>query len=371
MKCGLCGLTYVGVAANRPNGKREFYYRCNGAHSPSVYSATGRCGSKAVRGDCLEDQVWSDVQMFLRNPGQVLQQLHARLETDARDSDQIRKQVSHLEGRVSQKATERSRVVGLYRRGRLSEAELDAQMDQIGDEESALNAQLLQLRGRISGTDSIKATINSAEALLARLRKRLDEPISWELKRRLVEVLVAGVRVDTVEEGGVRQNAITVTYRFSQPDGPMALTLAQSYSAGGVVRIPREPSTIGDHIRRTRLALGLLQRDVARQIGVDETSVSNWESNGRAPGIRHLPAIIQFLGYNPLPSARDWSGRLVRARTSLGLSQKEAARFLHVDPGTLARWERGDRTTAPDQVARTERLLVLTDDAGMQERRAG
>ncbi|MGD0578264.1 MAG: zinc ribbon domain-containing protein [Bryobacteraceae bacterium] len=25
IKCGLCGLTYVGVAANRFNGKREFY----------------------------------------------------------------------------------------------------------------------------------------------------------------------------------------------------------------------------------------------------------------------------------------------------------------------------------------------------------
>ncbi len=41
IKCGLCGLTYVGVAAIRPNGKREFYYRCNGAHSPSVYSKRG------------------------------------------------------------------------------------------------------------------------------------------------------------------------------------------------------------------------------------------------------------------------------------------------------------------------------------------
>ena len=41
IKCGLCGLTYIGVAANRPNGKREFYYRCNGAHSPAVYGQTG------------------------------------------------------------------------------------------------------------------------------------------------------------------------------------------------------------------------------------------------------------------------------------------------------------------------------------------
>ena len=89
IKCGLCGLTYVGVAANRPNGKREFYYRCNGAHSPSIYPAPGRCQAKAVRGDHLEQQVWSDVETFLRNPEPVLEQLHARLESDAKGSDQI------------------------------------------------------------------------------------------------------------------------------------------------------------------------------------------------------------------------------------------------------------------------------------------
>ena len=34
---------------------------------------------------------------------------------------------------------------------------------------------------------------------------------------------------------------------------------------------------------------------------------------------------------------------MVRRRTTLGLSQKEAAQCLRVDPGTLARWERGAR----------------------------
>jgi site-specific DNA recombinase len=110
IKCGVCGLTYIGLVANRPNGKREFYYRCNGAHSPSVYMARGRCQAKAVRGDQLEQQVWSDVEAFLRNPEPVLQQLHAKLESDAQGSDQTRKQVARLEGLLAQKATERSRV---------------------------------------------------------------------------------------------------------------------------------------------------------------------------------------------------------------------------------------------------------------------
>lgn len=87
IKCRLCNLTYVGIPAKRSNGKQEFYYRCNGAHSPSVYSASGRCQSKAVRGDHLEEQVWSDVEMFLRNPEPVLAQLQARLEAETQGSD--------------------------------------------------------------------------------------------------------------------------------------------------------------------------------------------------------------------------------------------------------------------------------------------
>jgi hypothetical protein len=51
-----------------------------------------------------------------------------------------------------------------------------------------------------------------------RFRERLDAPVCWELKRCLIEVLVAGVRVDTVEECGVKQSKIIVTYGFSQGD---------------------------------------------------------------------------------------------------------------------------------------------------------
>jgi hypothetical protein len=76
------------------------------------------------------------------------------------------------------------------------------------------------------------ATIDSAHALLEQLRKRLDEPVSWEQKRRLIEVLVAGVRVDTVVAGGVKQTTTTVTYRFSQPGQPMPLMLPQAYTTG-------------------------------------------------------------------------------------------------------------------------------------------
>jgi site-specific DNA recombinase len=360
IKCKLCGLTYIGMKANGNTPSETFYYKCNGAHTPELLQV--RCAAKAVRGDDLEKQVWADVETFLRNPGPVLAQIQARLESDAGSTAKIRERLKRLEGLRGQKEAERSRVLALYRRGRLNDAGLDDQMEEIQKEEAALEAQIEELKNQVRGADSISQAVSSAEALLTRLRKRLDQPISWELKRQIIEVLVAGIEVETVEVCGVKQARTTVTYRFSLPEEPARVLLPTSYaSARRCVRIPIEPKTVGDHIRRKRLAAKLLQKDVAERIGVDKGLINNWECNHSSPHIRFIPAVIRFLGYNPLPVAKNWAERLVRHRTTLGFSQNEAARRIGVDPSTLARWERGEREPAGALAKPAQRFLDGTD----------
>ncbi|MGA2186647.1 MAG: helix-turn-helix transcriptional regulator [Bryobacteraceae bacterium] len=96
----------------------------------------------------------------------------------------------------------------------------------------------------------------------------------------------------------------------------------------------------------------------------------NWEVNAASPRIEYMPAVIGFLGYNPLPQASGWAERLVRQRTTLGLSQKNVARRLGVDPGTLAEWERGEREPGGALLARVKRFLV-DENAQPTSRRAG
>jgi predicted ATPase with chaperone activity len=46
---------------------------------------------------------------------------------------------------------------------------------------------------------------------------------------------------------------------------------------------PKKINTIGDHIRKKRLDLDLLQEHVAAQIGVAEITICNWETNRYEP----------------------------------------------------------------------------------------
>ena len=93
--------------------------------------------------------------------------------------------------------------------------------------------------------------------------------------------------------------------------------------------------TIGDHVRARRLDLGLWQKEVAKQIGVTTTTITNWELNRCEPEIRLYPAIIKFLGYVPFSPGESFPKRLKAYRMLKGPTQKELARELGLDPTTV------------------------------------
>ncbi len=111
---------------------------------------------------------------------------------------------------------------------------------------------------------------------------------------------------------------------------------------------PRNPAypaqlvTLGDHIRKRRLDLGLLQRDVAVAVNATTSTATNWEKNRTTPRLHYLPKIYEFLGGNPLKgNATSLAESTKQYRFAHGLSLRKLAKLLMVDPGTVAKWEKG------------------------------
>ncbi len=67
------------------------------------------------------------------------------------------------------------------------------------------------------------------------------------------------------ERWGVQQSQITATYRFAEPSERAAAILLLEHHLANRTRLPEKLETVGDHIRRKRLTLKLLQRQVAQQ----------------------------------------------------------------------------------------------------------
>ena len=101
-----------------------------------------------------------------------------------------------------------------------------------------------------------------------------------------------------------------------------------------------EPQTLGEHIRKRRLQLGLTQKAAGERLGVNSWTVLNWEKGKTEAPIEAMPGIIWFLGYNPFPKPKSLSERLLAVRRVKGWTIREAARRLGVDEATWGQWEK-------------------------------
>ena len=74
-------------------------------------------------------------------------------------------------------------------------------------------------------------------------------------------------------------------------------------------------------------------------MGLDPESLENWEKNRTQIAVRFYPALIAFLGYNPLPEGRTKGEAVRRQRMTLGLSADRLAKMARVYTTTICRLE--------------------------------
>jgi transcriptional regulator with XRE-family HTH domain len=105
---------------------------------------------------------------------------------------------------------------------------------------------------------------------------------------------------------------------------------------------PKELKSLGDHLKKRRIDLKLLQKDVAQMFGTTTCTIRNWEKDRSNPSLAFIPKIIQFLGYTPYDTSNlDFGKKIAAKRRFLGLSQKDLARLIRIDPSTVRHWEKG------------------------------
>ena len=100
--------------------------------------------------------------------------------------------------------------------------------------------------------------------------------------------------------------------------------------------------TLGAAFRERRWSRRLEQWQAAVEIGVSVATYRGWEVNRRVPTVKHLPGAIAFLGFDWRDSNDSFGGQIRMTRTRRGLSIREAASQIGIDPTTLRRWEVGD-----------------------------
>jgi transcriptional regulator with XRE-family HTH domain len=115
--------------------------------------------------------------------------------------------------------------------------------------------------------------------------------------------------------------------------------------------------TVGDHLKRCRLDLGLKQVEAARQLGVCRATLANWEWGRAHPPVGRMPAVIAFLGYDPHPDPKTVGETLRAYRRALGLTQRELCAQLGMHRSTVSKLETGKERPSEAMLRRMQELL--------------
>jgi DNA-binding XRE family transcriptional regulator len=103
------------------------------------------------------------------------------------------------------------------------------------------------------------------------------------------------------------------------------------------------PKTLGQRLKKRRLELKLFQKDLRELFKLEKETYVNWEKDKCIPSMRHFPMLIEFLGYDPMPTAISLGEKLMSYRRKNGISRKALAKEIGVDEATLQGWETGGR----------------------------
>ena len=128
------------------------------------------------------------------------------------------------------------------------------------------------------------------------------------------------------------------------------------------VSYPTELRHVGDHIRKTRLERGLTSEKVAEILGVSIGTISQWEVQKRIPQIYTFPAIIKFLGYNPM-YIDDTSllSKVENYRRVHGLTYKKLAKLCSIGHETIQKIVAGNMDKHPKVVHKILNVIEPSD----------
>ena len=101
--------------------------------------------------------------------------MRERLAAERSDNHRVQERLAQLEDALASKKTERDRILTLFRKGRICDQHLSPQLDQIDRAESGLRAQIEELSAELRGVANMTAQLQSTQALLEKLRGRLEQ----------------------------------------------------------------------------------------------------------------------------------------------------------------------------------------------------
>ncbi|WP_084146894.1 recombinase family protein [Paenibacillus wynnii] len=234
IRCGCCGLTYHGGAFKGAKNKPQAYYLCGGK---TAYKGPlqGKCYSKNIPCEWIEEMVWDECVRFIRNPGEALKEFEQGLNLrKSHTANYLQEKEMILKG-LKDKEPERQGILSLYRQKMIKATDVEIQLQDILTETNTLERRLKELDKLMEAEKDHSYQFDSAEIMLNKLRSKIEGSPSFETRREIVKTLVQEIIIETIDPpgGGRKKASVNVRYSFYNSKGvPRTVVIADFWGAG-------------------------------------------------------------------------------------------------------------------------------------------
>jgi site-specific DNA recombinase len=218
IKCGSCGCTYHGTGFAGAKREIKYYYLCGGKakyNGPKL----GKCTSKNIAAEQIEEMIWDDIVNFINNPGDVLEQLDKSMDDKKALYSTLLEEKKVIQNSLDEKEHEKQSILDLFRKKLIDAADVEKQFSKIAEERIALENRIKSINVQLNSQNDLSVQYNTAAELLKNLREKIRGNINYEKKREIVKILVKEVLVTTLPSttpGGRPRATITANYNFAK-----------------------------------------------------------------------------------------------------------------------------------------------------------
>ncbi|ABK61503.1 recombinase family protein [Clostridium novyi] len=208
IKCGKCGCNYVGAKYKHSN----YYYVCGG--KIKYNGPFGKCTSKNLNGEYIENMIWNDITEFINNPGETINILKENLKTKDSNKQDLINQKELLETNLRAKETEKQSILDLFRKGIITANDVEIQLSKIQKEFNAIQDNLNAINHKLNEMYDIPDYTKVDEMLKSMKLIINQDNISFEDKRQIVKTLLDKITVNTIEENNTKSASLDIKYSF-------------------------------------------------------------------------------------------------------------------------------------------------------------
>jgi site-specific DNA recombinase len=209
LTCSVCGRKFYGITYK----EKSSVYVCSGKRGENKRLMGSNCIANNVKVDDIEPLIVNDIKYMLLHADELISDLRRKSANSDIDKNVLDEELKKLLLSIQNLNSEKTNIYKLFRKNKISEDDLDIQLNEISKEELQLNKQINILNNKISCIDNNEALVNSFSEKLKTYSNRVND-LTEDDYEALIKLLVKSILVTPIIEEGVKTSVFKITYNL-------------------------------------------------------------------------------------------------------------------------------------------------------------